>query len=130
MDSSEKIYNDRAEVIYYLNPGQAQVEILSDGERIIKPGMKSVFIEDDNSVTVEDGMTVKGSYCSCNSVTVCTCNMVCTCEAVCSCVGNCTCNQVCTCNNHCSCDSVCTCLSNCTCLSVGGTTYCSCVPVH
>ena len=117
-----------------------EIKIIANGEQVVKPGMKSVFVDDDRiEPTTAGEFTIRGgSYCSCNSVTICTCNTVCTCEsvctcqAVCSCVGNCTCNQVCTCNNHCTCDRVCTCNSQCTCQShrTGGTTYCSCVPVH
>ncbi|MDR1664047.1 MAG: hypothetical protein LBR83_03885 [Clostridiales bacterium] len=118
---------------------QPEISIIVDGNQLIKPGMKSVFIEDDEDeviITSDTTTLTGGGYCSCNTVNVCTCNTVCTCEgvctceAVCSCVGHCSCNQVCSCDNHCSCDTVCTCNSQCTCQSVGGGTYCSCVPVH
>jgi len=120
---------------------QPEISIIVDGNKVTKPGMKSVFIEDDDSVTVRSEDVVRIGYCSCNSVSVCTCNTVCTCEtviirevctceSVCSCVGDCSCNQVCTCQNDCSCDTVCTCNSQCTCQSVGGGVGCSCAPVH
>ncbi|MDR1540444.1 MAG: hypothetical protein LBU32_21085 [Clostridiales bacterium] len=137
MDEPAK-YNDRAN----LNAStgklpKPEISIIVDGNRIFKPGMKSVFIEDDDNIIIGDARddAVVGSYCSCNSVSVCTCNTVCTCEgvctceAVCSCVGHCSCNQVCSCDNHCSCNQVCTCESVCSCQSKGGS-YCSCVPVH
>ena len=120
---------------------QPEISIIVGGDKITKPGMKSVFIEDDNSVTVRSEDTVRSGYCSCNSVSVCTCNTVCTCESVivqevctcesvCSCVWHCSCNQVCTCQSDCSCDSVCSCNSQCSCQSVGRGSGCSCAPVH
>ena len=138
---SQAPYNDRVEAAYvqYAKIPAPEISIIADSGKILKPGMKSVFIEDEDNViigefsdeTVTDASVVRGSYCSCNSVTVCTCNMVCTCESVCRCVGNCACNQVCSCNNHCSCNTVCTCQSVCSCQSQSSTrTYCSCVPVH
>jgi hypothetical protein len=117
-------YDDRPRVEPYLDNGLAQIEIIVAGERVTKPGMKSVFIEDDYTAIVDDGYTVRGEYCTCNSVQYCTCNSVCTCESVCSC------EYVCGCDGHCSCDQVCSCDGNCSCLSVSGNTYCSCVPVH
>ena len=140
MDTNGK-YNDRvvAEATDASAAGSAstkmpkpEISIMVDGNKIFKPGMKSVFIEDDESVIIGDARegTVRGSYCSCNAVSVCTCNAVCTCEsvctceAVCSCVGHCSCDQVCSCDGHCSCNQVCTCQSK----SSGS--YCSCVPVH
>lgn len=117
---------------------QPEISIIVDGNKIFKPGMKSVFIDDDKDVVISSDnntQTVAG-YCSCNSVnicscnTVCTCEGVCTCESVCSCVGHCSCNQVCSCENHCSCDQVCTCESQCTCQSHTSITGCSCAPVH
>ena len=124
------IFNDRPMPGPFLDNGQAHVEVISDGNRTIKPGMKSVFIDDDDNVIIEGGTTVYGTVCSCNTVTICTCNMVCTCESVCSCVGHtaCACDMVCTCESVCSCVSHVTC--NCVAHRPGGGTYCSCVPVH
>jgi len=122
------IYNDRP-AVELLATTQAQVEIVSEGNRIIKPGMRSIFIDDDDNVIIEGGSTVYGSVCSCNAVTMCTCNMVCTCESVCSCVGH----TVCACDMVCSCEAVCTCVGHVTCSCVNhrpGGTFCSCVPVH
>ena len=85
---------------------QPEISIIVDGKNIFKPGMKSVFIEADDSVTVGDRkQLVGGVYCSCN--TVCTCQSV----TVCSCQGVCGCNSQCSCNSH----------------SAQG---CSCAPVH
>ncbi len=117
---------------------QPEISIIVDGNQIYKPGMKSIFIENSEEVTVSshNDTQIESGYCSCNAVTFCTCNTVCTCEgvctceSVCSCVGHCSCNQVCTCDNHCSCDQVCTCNSECTCLSRSDGTGCSCAPVH
>lgn len=94
-----------------------EVEIIVDGDSVLKPGMKTYFVRlDDSGETkkeVHAGKTVFGS--------VCTCDMVCTCENVCSCVSyvSCSCQsyQTCSCNSQgyysCSCNKV-----------------CSCVPVH
>jgi len=120
---------------------QPEISIIVDGNKVTKPGMKSVFIEDDDRVTIRSEDTVKGGYCSCDTVSVCTCNAVCACETVmvrevCSCesvdvcAGNCTCNQVCSCQSDCSCNQVCTCENHCSCQSVGGGVGCSCAPVH
>ena len=115
---------------------QPEISIIVDGNQVFKPGMKGIFIEDEEKVVVGDKTggddTVDGgSYCSCNAVNICTCNMVCTCESVCTCLSVCTCNTQCSCVGHCSCDQVCTCNSQCSCQQHGGgTTYCSCVPVH
>lgn len=132
------MFNDRPKRASQVAPSdlpKPEISIVVDGNQIFKPGMKTVFVEDDNNLSVGGGNVVSGSYCSCNSVSVCTCNTVCTCqavctcEAVCSCVDHCSCNAVCTCEAHCSCNTVCTCQGNCTCNAQGGT-YCSCVPVH
>ena len=162
---SDAYYNDRAKTeAQYVAQAEVQtvakvdqvvsgkipkpeISIIVEGNKLYKPGMKSVFVEEEGTVTVGDVTSIEkgdnktiraGSYCSCNSVTYCTCNTVCTCEsvctcqAVCSCVGHCSCNQVCSCDGHCSCNQVCTCDSQCTCQSrsTGGGSYCSCVPVH
>lgn len=143
-------YNDRAQVEVHPmaqvesqaeeqrpddNPSkipQPEISIIVDGNKVFKPGMKSVFIDDDENAVIgsDNGTHTGGGYCSCNSVSVCTCNTVCTCESVCSCVGHCSCNQVCSCESHCSCNQVCTCNSQCSCQSNYGGSYCSCVPVH
>ena len=130
-----------------------EVSIIVDGNRIFKPGMKTVFVEDDQEVAIrsappDDVSVVGGEYCTCNTVTVCTCNAVCTCQAVCtcesvcSCVGHCSCNQVCTCESvcscvgHCSCNQVCSCENVCSCNNYASgrgvpcTGPCACVPVH
>ena len=119
---------------------QPEISIIVDGNTITKPGMKSVFIEDDETVVIRSEDRIqRSSYCSCDSVEICTCNTVCTCESVLvreictcenvnTCPGNCICNPVCTCQSDCSCDSHCTCNSQCTCQS--RSTGCSCAPVH
>ncbi|MCL2337066.1 MAG: hypothetical protein FWC60_06565 [Firmicutes bacterium] len=118
---------------------QPEISIIVAGNKIFKPGMKSVFIEDDDTVTIgqETDIVNGGAYCSCNAVQFCSCNTVCTCESVGasaagSSLGQCSCNQVCSCDPHCSCESHCGSYSSCTCQSrsSGGGSYCSCVPVH
>jgi len=114
-------FQTQAEMAVESNPykiPQPEISIIVDGNKIFKPGMKSVFIEDDKTITIgEVRTTQKGSYCSCNTVTICTCDTVCTCEAV----------QVCTCVGHCACNGQCGCHGNCTCNSQWG---CACAPVH
>jgi hypothetical protein len=104
-----------------------EISIIVDGAKAIKPGMKSIFVEDDNSIIAGDATLDGGGYCTCNSVSVCTCNTVCTCESVCSCLAVCSCDGHCSCNQVCPCNSQCTCQNNtfCSCNQV-----CTCVPVH
>ena len=111
---------------------QPEISIIVDGNKILKPGMKSVFIEDDESITIgqDEDSGSGGSYCSCNTVQFCTCNTVCTCESVCTCNPLCSCNPLCTCNPHCSCESHCGSYNPCSCVSRSTQTGCSCAPVH
>lgn len=116
-----------------------QVEIIVDGNRIFKPGMKTVFVENDTEVSIgSKPVILGGEYCSCNTVAVCTCNAVCTCQAVCTCESVCQCvgYVACSCEQYCTCDQVCSCENVCSCVNhtsgSGGTCAgpCLCVPVH
>ena len=80
---------------------QPVVSIIVDGKNIYKPGMKSVFVEADNSVTVGERKNLVGAV-------YCTCNSVCTCESVtiCSCQGVCSCNSQRSYSSGCSCAPV------------------------
>lgn len=127
------MFNDRpeSEKVVASSLPKPEISIVVDGNRVFKPGMKTVFIDDNQEVTVQGSLperstgvgVVTGSYCSCNTVQVCTCNTVCTCQSVYSYSGVvCTCDSVCSCLSHCSCN-------NYSAPSSGGS-YCSCVPVH
>ncbi len=119
------MYNDR---LGTPKPGaivpKPEVNIVVDGNRVYKPGMKTFFIESEEKGVSIGSDVITGTYCTCNTVSVCTCNTVCTCQSVCSCDGHCSCNKVCTCQSVCSCVS----------FSSGGgrlcTGPCACVPVH
>ena len=142
-----QMYNDRPPVVYVARAEvetqdmenaeensskipKPEISIIVEGAKIFKPGMKSVFIEDENEVTIkQEKNTLKGSsYCSCNSVQVCTCNTVCICEGVCSCHPYCSCQSHCGSYNPCSCQSRSS--GGCTCQSVSCYGPCACVPVH
>lgn len=132
------MFNDRPEnekVVASSLP-KPEISIVVDGNRVFKPGMKTVFIDDDQQATVQGSLPAKstgtgvitGSYCSCNTVQVCTCNTVCTCQAVSTYSG-----ITCSCNPHCNCEGHCTCNTYTKPSSGGGGSCngpCSCVPVH
>lgn len=90
-DSNKTPYNDRA-----LTEGsddvlpKPQIDIIVDGNRVFKPGMKTFFVDEYDTDDEEYVGKVMGEYCSCDTVTsthvVCTCLSVCTCESVCSCL--------------------------------------------
>ena len=84
---------------------QPEIFIIVEGKSIYKPGMKSVFVEADDSVSIgKQKRLTEGVYC--------TCNPVCTCESV----------PVCSCNAVRKSSS-----NGCSCNSQRG---CSCAPVH
>lgn len=124
MSNEQSGYNDRA----LTEPSEGalpkpQIEIIVDGNKVFKPGMKTYFVDDYSDGSDGSSATVVGTYCSCDTVlttrTICTCEHVCTCENVCSCV------------NHTSCS----CVANTSPGTSGGGwvscgSPCACVPVH
>ena len=127
MSGNESGYNDRAltEASDDVLP-KPQIEIIADGNKIFKPGMKSYFVDEYNE-DAGDGSFVDriiGEYCTCD--TVLSVHTVCTCE------------HVCTCENHCSCVGFTSTVPGglggsstlCSCQSVSCGSPCACVPVH
>ena len=134
MSKSNSDYNDRG-----LADGadsealpKPQIEIIVDGNKVFKPGMKTFFVDEFNKKDGSFDTQVMGEYCSCDTVT--TTYTVCVCEDVCSCNSyHKTVTTPTTPSIPCPADlanSVPNSTQVCSCQSVSCGSPCACVPVH
>ena len=138
MSKNSSEYDDR-ELTSDANPEalpKPQIEIIVDGNKVFKPGMKTFFVDDFDKKDGSFSTQVMGEYCSCDTVT--TTYTVCVCQDVCSCHGyHSTTTTPTTPSFPCPADlanSVPNTTPNttqvCSCQSVSCGAPCACVPVH
>jgi hypothetical protein len=133
---SDSGYNDRTPEPPEDALPKPHIEIIVDGNKVYKPGMKTYFVEDSGedasiSSSLASGAVYTEQVCSCDTVVV---------HSYAPLRDSGEINGVaCTCNSQCSCEAFCTCNSDCSCVSYssgggGGTVSCgspcACVPVH
>jgi hypothetical protein len=135
-NSPESDFNDRTPEPPEGALPKPHIEIIVDGNKIYKPGMRTYFVEDNGlDASIISNPNGSGVYteevCSCNTVVVYSYDEVSDFPQgyepsyVCSCDSECVCESFCSCDSDCSCDSY---------SSGGGMVSCgspcACVPVH